>query len=423
MVSPAARWPFGRGRARRFPPRGRPCRQVIARGGRAGPFCRIERVARPVGGRLAETGMRAEGECPPASVGPLFLDREGGAAGRRPAGRNGDASRRRVSPGFGRAPLLRLHARMGPHTGRESSLLSSDRAHAARARPWRRWCASAGHRAGARRGGPGGGSGVCVSAERRRRLGSLAGGSGSQRRLAGVAGRPAAGPGHRALERALRGADGGDVRELPARADRRAAAVAADARRRDRAGERDSDARPAADLPGCVRLPVVRAARRPARARSVHAHGRRSVCRPDVRVHRLAVPALALRAAVHAAELRARAARAGRRAVGVQGDRRRQQPGRGRADRARGRASRALARLGGGVRGAQSGDARAGGGRGAQRHAGGARAGGGAGAERPARSAGGLPSPRRVGAGRGRRREADGRAGAPVPGALQATCA
>src|SRR4029077_4393497 len=30
---------------------------------------------------------------------------EGGAAGRRPAGRNGDSRRRRVSPGFGRAPL------------------------------------------------------------------------------------------------------------------------------------------------------------------------------------------------------------------------------------------------------------------------------------------------------------------------------
>jgi NAD(P)-dependent dehydrogenase (short-subunit alcohol dehydrogenase family) len=30
-----------------------------------------------------------------------------GGAGRRPAGRNGDASRRRVSPGFGRAPLTR----------------------------------------------------------------------------------------------------------------------------------------------------------------------------------------------------------------------------------------------------------------------------------------------------------------------------
>jgi YfiH family protein len=30
---------------------------------------------------------------------------EGGAGGQRPAGRNGDASQRRVSPGFGRAPL------------------------------------------------------------------------------------------------------------------------------------------------------------------------------------------------------------------------------------------------------------------------------------------------------------------------------
>jgi predicted amidohydrolase len=32
------------------------------------------------------------------------LRQEGGAAGRRPAGRNGDSRRRRVSPGFGRAP-------------------------------------------------------------------------------------------------------------------------------------------------------------------------------------------------------------------------------------------------------------------------------------------------------------------------------
>ncbi len=35
---------------------------------------------------------------------------EGGAAGRRPAGRNGDSRRRRVSPGFGRAPLSRSNA-------------------------------------------------------------------------------------------------------------------------------------------------------------------------------------------------------------------------------------------------------------------------------------------------------------------------
>jgi O-succinylbenzoic acid--CoA ligase len=37
----------------------------------------------------------------------VALGVEGGAAGRRLAGRNGDASRRRVSPGFGRAPLSR----------------------------------------------------------------------------------------------------------------------------------------------------------------------------------------------------------------------------------------------------------------------------------------------------------------------------
>jgi len=30
-------------------------------------------VAQPAGGRLAETGMRAEGECLPASVGPLDI--------------------------------------------------------------------------------------------------------------------------------------------------------------------------------------------------------------------------------------------------------------------------------------------------------------------------------------------------------------
>jgi hypothetical protein len=31
-----------------------------------------KRGAQPAGGRLAETGMRAAGECLPASVGPLF---------------------------------------------------------------------------------------------------------------------------------------------------------------------------------------------------------------------------------------------------------------------------------------------------------------------------------------------------------------
>jgi 2-hydroxychromene-2-carboxylate isomerase len=37
---------------------------------------RSERVAQPAAGRLAETGMRAEGECLPASVGPLFFDQK-----------------------------------------------------------------------------------------------------------------------------------------------------------------------------------------------------------------------------------------------------------------------------------------------------------------------------------------------------------
>jgi predicted amidohydrolase len=39
-------------------------------------------------------------------AGSIVEQLEGGAGGRRPAGRNGDASRRRVSPGFGRAPLF-----------------------------------------------------------------------------------------------------------------------------------------------------------------------------------------------------------------------------------------------------------------------------------------------------------------------------
>ncbi len=61
--------------------------------------------------------------------------------------------------------------------------------------------------------------------------------------------------------------------------------------------------------------------------------------RPGVPVRRLAFPALALRPAVHACQLCDRAAGARRRPVGVQGDRGRVEPRRGRADRARGRAA------------------------------------------------------------------------------------
>jgi heme-degrading monooxygenase HmoA len=40
------------------------------------------------------------------TVHDVLIDIEGGAGGRRPAGRSGDASQRRVSPDFGRDPLL-----------------------------------------------------------------------------------------------------------------------------------------------------------------------------------------------------------------------------------------------------------------------------------------------------------------------------
>ena len=95
------------------------------------------------------------------------------------------------------------------------------------------------------------------------------------------------------------------------------ALVAAVARR-----ARDPAARAAADLPGRLRLPRLRAPRRAARPRSVHARRRAGVRRRSLLVRRLALPALALRPAVHAAQLRRRAARPRRRAVGAEGRRR-----------------------------------------------------------------------------------------------------
>jgi flavin-dependent dehydrogenase len=55
---------------------------------------------------------------------------EGGAGGRRPAGRNGDASRRLVSPGFGRAPLSRSNETVfetATVQGREGNTVHTDR--------------------------------------------------------------------------------------------------------------------------------------------------------------------------------------------------------------------------------------------------------------------------------------------------------
>jgi hypothetical protein len=190
----------------------------------------------------------------------------------------------------------------------------------------------------------------------------------------------AARPRHRPLQHQLPDADAGHVRVLRARAPRGAKAAGGGARGRDRRGGCDPAARAASDLPGRVRLPRVRPAGRRARARPVHARRRGSPDRPGVQVHRLAVSALAVRTAVHPAQLRARTAGAGGRAVGVQGDRRRLEPRRGRADRARRRPARALRQLGDRVRRPEPGAARAGDRRSAQRHTavGGARLGFGA---------------------------------------------
>ena len=127
--------------------------------------------------------------------------------------------------------------------------------------------------------------------------------AGPQRRLAGLDGRSAAGPGQRhAQRRQLSGADADHVRRLRRDAGRgaRASAVAASDRRGDRGRKRDPAAGPAADLSGRVRLHGVRPHGRAARPGPVHARRVRSPDRPDLSVHRLAVSALALRTAVHA---------------------------------------------------------------------------------------------------------------------------
>ncbi len=250
--------------------------------------------------------------------------------------------------------------------------------------------------------------------ERRRGIGAVAVRPRTQRRLAGLAGRPAARPGRRPLQLELPDADAADVRELPAGAGGRAAAAHRGARRRDRAGSRDPAAGSAADLTGRVRLSGVRPHGCPAWARPVHARGRRSAGRSDLPVRRLAVPALAVRPAVHTRQLRARSARAGGGAVGAEGRGRAREPRRRGPDRHRGRSYGPLRTLGRGVRRAESCPAGAGRRRGAQRHA--AAAGARAGAV-PERRCQPSSAGRGAGARRWRSRQGHGGARAAVPGA------
>jgi hypothetical protein len=168
--------------------------------------------------------------------------------------------------------------------------------------------------------------------------------------------------------------DAGALRRLRGGAGRGANAARARHRRLDPGGQRAAAAGAAADLPGRVRLPGVRAPGGAARHGPVYACRRRSARGRRLPVHRLALPALSLRAAVHARLLPARAAWTRRRPVGAEGGGGGRQPGRRCPDHPRGRADGPLGQGGGGVRRAQPRLAAAGGRGGAQRHARAARA-------------------------------------------------
>ena len=160
------------------------------------------------------------------------------------------------------------------------------------------------------------------------------------------------------------------MRELSARAAARPAIADA----RDRGGDRDcprgAAAGAAADIAGRLRLPGLRPPGRPARPRSVHARGRRCADRSGVPVRGLVLRALAIRPALHARELRGRAARPGGRAMGDESIGGRGEPRRHRAGRGCGRPPRALPAMGRGIRRSESRAAGAGRWRRAQRHAG-----------------------------------------------------
>ncbi len=223
----------------------------------------------------------------------------------------------------------------------------------ARARvPWPRLCAR-----------------LPLLAVRRRRPGPLDLRSGTQRRLARMDGRPPARhrPGTRPGRLSDAHADHG--RRLPRHAGGHPRAVAARARAGDPRRKHHPAARSAADLPGRVRLHRLCAPGRAARPEPVHLLPRAGANRPGLPLPRLALPALPLRTPLHARQLRHRAARARRCAVGVQDRRRALQPGRSGARRRRGEAHGRRPALRSRVRRPEPGPAGAGRRRRAQRHA------------------------------------------------------
>jgi hypothetical protein len=207
-----------------------------------------------------------------------------------------------------------------------------------------------------------------------------------------VAGRPARRPLLPPRQPRLPEPDAADVRGLRARAGVRLGAAVAGAGGSDRGRPRDPAAGAAAALPGRVRVPRLRAAGGATRARPLQPRPRRSACRRRVPVRWMAVQALPLRPPVHARQLCARPAGAGRRPLGPEDSGRRLESGGDRARGLRRPCAGALGQVAGGVRGAEPGIARAGRRRCPQRHARDGRAGAGARAGRP--RAGPRPRPR-----------------------------
>jgi hypothetical protein len=230
-----------------------------------------------------------------------------------------------------------------------------------------------------------------------------------QRRLARMDGRPAVQHRPRTRPERLSDAHADHGRRLSGSASERACTAAAGARIRDPRRKRHPVARPAADLPGRVRLHRLRAFGRAARPEPLHELPRAGRRRPGLPLPRLALPALPLRPPLHARQLCHRAARPRGRAVGVQDRRRAVEPGRRGARRRRGEAHGQRPTLCDRVRRPEPGPAGAGRRRRAQRHA------------RTTAAGPRTRSQRHRGnriARRGCRRQGLGRPRAPLPGAL-----
>ena len=180
---------------------------------------------------------------------------------------------------------------------------------------------------------------------------------------------PLSGLGLSISRRQLPDADADHVRRLRGPADHGQEPARARHRRGHRPCPRDPDPGPSPALPGRLRLPGIRPHGGAARPGPLHPDPRRSRHGPCLRLHRLAIPAFPVRAAVHARQLRGGAARRGGRAVGAEDRDGAGEPGGDRADRARRKADGPQRTLGGDLRRPEPRAARARGRRGTQRHA------------------------------------------------------